>query len=637
MSRRSDAERRKLIVDRQKNSFVWKFIHMLGSLQLALLLLATIALACAVATFYESRFDTAVAQTYIYKAPWFIFWLAVLCINLFAVTLTRWPWQKKHTGFIITHYGIILLLCGAVVGSKFGFEGNVRLNTTEPPINRITTSRSILQIAAPNNAGLYVLPFDASVIRPSASRPEKLSVPETNWQIVITETSDDLFEESVLEAQPQGSPGIHLRLTSVTAGQSFDAILLLDPVAPAMAQTDLFGMAKIRLRDELPKKSERKFHEIQMVFSKFAPVIRVQEQKQDDTSPQNLSQTDQAEKNPITSGIALHLSPDGKNLTIQSPGNSSATYKVSDLLGKSISVNSDSGPATLEVLETWSDLKIKDGKPTNASDTNNNPAILARISFQRSETLIPTDASLALDATIQTPNKNNDAPKIDFVISRNGHATASGNAGIGDSFATGWNDWQAELINILPSAKIATRIRPANPAIRSEASGIPGFLAHLEIPGAPPGPDTWVRSGDLTTLPLDYRNLRIGYGLELRQVPFSIHLLKFEVPRYEGTQNPSNFISTVEFKDLATGETKTDIAKMNSPASWPGGFWPITSGLNYKFSQAEWNPQDLNETTLQVLYDPGWLLKWVGSLAICVGIAIMFYWKPGGSKKTTKD
>jgi hypothetical protein len=33
-------------------------------------------------------------------------------------------------------------------------------------------------------------------------------------------------------------------------------------------------------------------------------------------------------------------------------------------------------------------------------------------------------------------------------------------------------------------------------------------------------------------------------------------------------------------------------------------------------------------TTLQVLYDPGWLLKWVGSLAICIGITIMFYFKP---------
>ncbi|MFV0415200.1 MAG: cytochrome C biogenesis protein ResB [Chthoniobacterales bacterium] len=627
MSRLTEAERRKLIAERQKKSLAWKVIHLLGSLQLALLLLATIAIACTVATIYESRFDSSVAQAYIYKAPWFIFWLAVLCINLFAVTLTRWPWQKKHTGFIITHYGIILLLAGAVVGSKLGFEGNVKLNTTEAPLNRITTSRSILQIASPTDAGLFIIPFDASIIRPTASRPKKFTVPETDWKIIITDTSENLFEEAVLKAQPEGVPGIHLRLTSATAAQPFDAVLLLDPQAPAAAASDLFGMAQIRLRDALPEISEKRFSEVHMIFSKFAPVIRVEEQNQS----QEPAAPQQANKELATSGISLKLSEDGKNLSVQSPDGSSATYKVSELPGTSIPVNSDSGPATLQVLETWSDFKLENGKPVNASESNNNPALLARVIFSRSQATISDDSALSLDMAIQA-----EAPKIDFVISREGQTTATGTVGIGDKFATGWNDWQAEVINILPAAKISSNIRPANPDLPGEASGIPGFLARLEIPGVEPGPDTWVRSGDITTLPLDYRHLRIGYGLELHPVPFSIRLLSFEVPLYEGTESPSDFISTVEFTDLATGKTKTDIAKMNSPASWPGGFWPITTGLNYKFSQAEWNPQNLNETTLQVLYDPGWLLKWLGSLAICAGIAIMFYWKPGGSKKTAK-
>ena len=64
------------------------------------------------------------------------------------------------------------------------------------------------------------------------------------------------------------------------------------------------------------------------------------------------------------------------------------------------------------------------------------------------------------------------------------------------------------------------------------------------------------------------------------------------------------------------------------PASWPGTAFAVTTGLNYKFSQAAWEPSDLGQTTLQVLYDPGWMLKWIGSLAICVGIFIMFYLRP---------
>ena len=71
-----------------------------------------------------------------------------------------------------------------------------------------------------------------------------------------------------------------------------------------------------------------------------------------------------------------------------------------------------------------------------------------------------------------------------------------------------------------------------------------------------------------------------------------------------------------------------DTAHMNSPAMFPGDFWRSLLGWNYKFSQANWNPQNLNETTLQVLYDPGWPLKWIGSLGICLGIALMFYFMP---------
>jgi hypothetical protein len=36
----------------------------------------------------------------------------------------------------------------------------------------------------------------------------------------------------------------------------------------------------------------------------------------------------------------------------------------------------------------------------------------------------------------------------------------------------------------------------------------------------------------------------------------------------------------------------------------------------------------LNQTTLQVLHDPGWLLKWTGSLGVCLGIVTMFYISP---------
>jgi hypothetical protein len=193
--------------------------------------------------------------------------------------------------------------------------------------------------------------------------------------------------------------------------------------------------------------------------------------------------------------------------------------------------------------------------------------------------------------------------------------------------ATGWNDWQMTLLEVGRSVALADRVRPARVGVMAEETAIPGFLARLVTPEAT-GEPTWVESGKMTTLTAGSERLRIGYGLQTQPLPFVIRLVNFEVPRFEGTSTPANFISTVEFRDVKTGATFEDVARMNKPAIWPSGWGPVLTGFNYKFSQAEWNPQDLNETTLQVLHDPGWMLKWIGSLGICLGIGLMFYWKP---------
>jgi hypothetical protein len=44
-------------------------------------------------------------------------------------------------------------------------------------------------------------------------------------------------------------------------------------------------------------------------------------------------------------------------------------------------------------------------------------------------------------------------------------------------------------------------------------------------------------------------------------------------------------------------------------------------------SQASWNPDNLGQSTIQILRDPGWLLKWIGSLLIVSGIFMLFYVK----------
>lgn len=582
-------ERKRLVEERKARSPLWRVIHWLGSLQLALVLFVTIAIACAIATVAESEFNAKIAQAYIYKAPWFILWLTVLCVNLFAVTLTRWPWEKKHTGFIITHYGIIILLIGAMIGLKTGFEGNVTLHKDKPPVRKITVNRSIIQVESPNDTALYVMPFDASTSRLSEKRPRTFEVPRTDLKIIADAFSDNLIKEETLVPAEDRQPGVALRLVSSRMGQKMDFPFVLDPNAPQ--DRDLSGLATIRFQKDLPPPARPGNTETQMVFGKFASVVQ-------GSKP---------------TGIQVFLSADGSKITIAPPDSASATYLREEVMKKPIPTLG----ATVTIEDYWPDFEMRDGKPATKSDQPLNPAALVRVQPASAD---PAEKKPTL---LVAP----DTDGIRYQLLRDGATLAAGRAKAGESFATGWADWTAQVIAFYPEANIITKMVPGPPLPKGD-HGVPGFRARLVSPERQDTEKRWVPSGEITSLTDGLNVVRIGYGLELRPVPFSIRLVNFEVPRYEGTDMPSNYIASVEFKEDGTGFTKNGTARMNHPASFPGTLFANLTGINYKFSQAEWNPRDLKETTLQVLYDPGWLLKWIGSLAICVGITIMFYGKP---------
>ncbi len=522
--------RRKLIAERQKNSLFWQIVHLLGSLQLALLLIATIGIACAVATFTESHFDTKVAHAMIYKAPWFVGWLALFCLNLFTVTLTRWPWEKKHLGFVITHYGIIALLIGAAIGSKWGFEGNVTLQVHGTPVQKITTSKSILEIESPLTQNLYTLPFDATVTHPSSTHPRHFPIPETPLHIVIDDWSETLQQvPSLVENKNQsGFEAVIICLRSQALHQEQRVALSLEN--PNSALFDFFGLAKIFLTPEL-----------------------------------------------------------------KTPSPAKADFK--------------STPEPLAVTTT---------QPTAQQNPTNIPLMKPKKEKPWLE--------LALD-------KNNNA--LHYQLGRGESVQKKGILNTGEILPLGWADWRFEFLQSGHHENVIYTLQPApslTDSSKPASEGPPGFHAYLENSAGQHGPAQWVVSGEVASLTLGSQNesltntVRVGYGLELRAIPFSIELLDFQVPRNEGTETPGDFRATVHFHDLKTGVSRDGLIHMNHPASFPGGFWANVTGLNYKFSQAEWNPRNLQETTLQVLYDPGWFLKWIGSLAICIGIALMFYW-----------
>src|SRR5262245_52901726 len=106
-------------ISHRVTAFLSGCFRVFASLRLAIFLLASLIMVLSTGTILESLYGTDTARILIYESRWFTLLLLLLGINLAASALDRFPWEKKHTGFVLTHLGIILILFGAFFTQQF--------------------------------------------------------------------------------------------------------------------------------------------------------------------------------------------------------------------------------------------------------------------------------------------------------------------------------------------------------------------------------------------------------------------------------------------------------------------------------------------------------------------------------------
>jgi len=635
----TEAARRAAIKHRRETSTFWMAVHLLGSLNVAVVLLASIAAMIAFATFMESRFDTAVARYYIYDNPLFTLWLIVLALNLLCAAFTRWPWQRKHVGFVVTHAGIILMLTGAMVGRAWGFEAFVTLDKGKPPERQLITKDDVLTIGTSD--GLRgQMPFDIEMRPPTEARPFTLPLENSSLKLVVDRATDKLVPDDSLRASDDTAAPTGIALHFVNAGmnQNVAANLMRDDEEGTF---NFFGMAKVTMVDSLDEahpitapnssepaapaaspRDETPFHETQVVFanSPQAPIIDT------DSDARSGYQVTLA---------AVPGKPNDFEATVTGPSGVSKTLPVKDAGKGWTNLLGDGDPIMFRVAKYWPDFTMKDNVPTTLSDQPHNPVALVQVTGpskllppappKPTPSAPPMPKGLAMRIALAK-----EPGRIVYEMEREGKIEARGTAAAGDTIHLGWSKWEAKVDDVLPHAELHREMKEfvGEVAPMMASSLRPGIRAHLVAADGTSGEAEWIPSGTSRELFTGHDYAWIGFGRRVIPLTFNVTLEDFQVPRDEGTDTPSNYISSVRFDDPATGQTSRGTASMNSPAMFPPDFWRSFFGWNYKFSQADWNPENLNETTLQVLYDPGWPFKWVGSLGITIGIALMFYFMP---------
>jgi len=491
-----------------------RLFRFLSSVRLAVILLMVLIVGIAVGTICESRFDTKVARAYVYEAPWFDAWMILLGVNLACAAWSRYPWKAHHTGFVVTHAGIITLLTGALVGRIWGVEGTMTIFVGDDPSNRLVIDTQ--EVRVQQNGQTTAFPVGLAQQRARDGHPVPLGTTPNGWKLTITNYADVLLPVASPQAVTDGgAPAVQVKLWSM--GQNIDEWLW--PKDPANSKIDL-GLLAVECRlGEAPT-------------------------------------------------AARHASAAGR-------------------------------PSYFHEVALTSTASLKTIVPD----------------------LPPGDRAVIYLS---------DAGKLSYYLQTKKGDVSQGELEPGKPMATGWGNWQMEVAQIMPQAVPSTEFQPLpkqNKVPPRERANLTNGVK-VEFTRGDQHDEEWLASGWEVELPgEDGATMHAEYGPKIYPMPISLTLQNFAVERNEGLDTPAGFKSTIQVRDAA-GNAAVGSCSMNEPMNFPDVWWRRWTGLTYKISQASWNPDNLKQSSVQILLDPGWLFKWTGSLMVCAGIFTMFYLRP---------
>jgi hypothetical protein len=613
-----------------------------ASLKLAVVLLTMLIIAAIAGTLYESSFDAKVARAYVYGAPWFNLWLVLLGANLACSAFSRWPWRKHHLAFLITHLGIITLLIGSLIGRIWGIEGTMTLFKGEPPANRLLVDERQLRV---HDVDGIVKGFPAEFLHhpPTPQHPRDLGPFASGARLQIVDYAPAI--EGKLNPKPlndAGAPALHFAIATAMMNQHLDGWLLADD--PQHGSFSM-GLANIELKRGTAPDSDRGDSPNRPPSTAKDQAVDLEESIFAFSKAPN-EQIGRVRKGGSTGAKVRLLAPkDGnKGQVVISSGDKEASFDVAESLGRDIAIAGT--PFTLKVDDYWADFRIENGKPNSLSDQPNNPVVLVTLhgkGIPASETTPDPHGNTEIPATGGAPAMpapgegapnhltlfmaDDGAITYELVSRKNGKS--SGRIELNEPLPTGWADWQLVVDNAMPHAQERMDFTP----VKSEQTSTPSAVADLpdgvrvRIQQNGETLEQWVPAGWQIAVPTAPNQTMIAYGWRVIGLPIGLQLLDFEVKRNEGSDSPAGFKSTLGIV-TADGETARGSCWMNNPFSYPGAWWRTWTGLTYKISQASWNPENLGQSSVQILRDPGWLLKWIGSLLVVIGVFMMFYLQP---------
>lgn len=603
-----------------------------ASLKLAVLSILSLAGVLAAATIYESLYGARGAHVLVYGTWWFAGVLFVLGLNVLCAALSRFPWKRSQTGFVVTHLGILILLFGSYLTQRYGVDGNLPVVEGQQD-GEVILNELMLKVADENGKGAQVFPVPEYATR-RQGRLMEIDVPGGKRFVV-----DDFLPRAVFERRVQkspvpgvGVPAIHVELfnsrfrleewlqakhpdqaTELNLGPAvlgFKKLWskaqedeFLHPTAAPKAKAGKLGLVvamvhgkefRVDIEDGLKGWRRIGATPIELKIERYLPYAIVEKNELVNKS-----------NDPVNPAVQLFLRDASGN---EEKHTLFANFPEFATLHKS---HSRAGQKPL-------DVKLQMMGPKRAGA----PEMPGMMGGGRGQLLFAQSAD--------------DKRLLYLAKGKSGEVKASGEAKPGEAIPTGWMDLQFKVQEWLEAAVEEEAPRYIE-YIQGGDNYLTGVRVRLEdqrvVDASSPGlsravaadqeallPGTWLMEGVSKPFAVGEKEYFVQFGKSKLSLPFQLRLEKFTMGTDPGTTKAASYESRVVVKDEANGVERKALISMNEPLHYGG----------YTFYQASYQMEEGRPplSVFSVNYDPGRVVKYAGSLVMVLGIIVMFWLNP---------
>jgi hypothetical protein len=644
----------------------------LASLKLAVISLGTLAAVLAYATFFESWYGAAAVQEWIYRSKGFAILLAFLGTNILCAALIRYPWKKRQIGFLITHFGLLVLLAGSWKSVQTADEGQVGMLEGETQSQLVRIDYPVVRVRKldphtqepvkpeyaidfrpgnfawgkgnPRPRGVFGSLFHAATFglldNGSGEVDVLTSTPDDPFRLVVKAYLPASMPAIVHEPDPKGGPmaRIRPRFKGPRMPQAQDALNGGDrwfvPDRRFHRASKSLGPAQVVFMDvDRPELVDDFLHPPKDAGKQGVARIRYRDQAgKEQTFDWRLE--GQADQPLVLPGSDLTIVfEDVVNFPLAGTGLGGGLGESSIPLAQ-FRVRKGGGDDVLHY--GWASLPMFPNVIPNQRDKEGNvQQALVAINYYLPPAIDPKANGLyGVVEVLGTP----EGALYYRVFGR-------GEQGLGTMRSSGPVAKGKETVAFSETMTISFEVEEYLTAGREKqvcepivlgkgemSNGIPAALAELTVDGQTE--EFWIRrspglESTFHRVSFPTGDYEVGFDVDRKDLGFALKLDDFDVGFDPGTEQASRYVSKVRLNDEAQGiKDEPHVIQMNEPLSHRGYTFYQSSFIRHQDPRTG-EPDGQFQSVFQVATDPGRGIKYAGCILVVFGAFVQFYMRAG--------